>query len=354
MAGKHIRLYEAGTPAESAFYLNEGTVYFYASTADKYSITGKNLIIGSTEIVMRHLLDQDAPRIETVVADASSAVKRISVEKFLEGLHLFSFALNASMVLAKQVLLSGKILYRNMAALEGDERKTREYTTAYYLIVDRLRREYDRRRLPWLKALCEEFDGSLAFKKGEAYSRSAEPALLATESSLTEKQVEYPRGAIICEEGAPGGDMFILQSGSLDVFLKGVRISTIDEPGTVIGESSLLLGEPRAATLKAKNNVIVTRIRKEDLKEVMGKQSDFFITIARTLARRHFYIISRIVAVNRCLAEQEIDRELSGGEEKKSVLSHRAFRDLCALRHRVEDVVREKKADFLQDLVSTF
>lgn len=354
MVGKHIRLYEAGASAESAFFLNEGTVYFYASTADKYSITGKNLIIGSTEIIMRHLFNADASRIETAIADASSAVKRISPEKFLEGMQTFSFALNASMVLAKQVLLSGKMLYKNMTALEGDERKTREYTTSYYLIIDRLRREYDRRRLPWLKALCEEFEGSLTFKKGEAYSRSAEPALLITESSLSDKQVEYPRGALICEEGATGGDMYILQSGSLDVFLKGVRINTIDEPGTVIGESSLLLGEPRAATLKAKNNVILTRIGKENLKEVAAKQKDLFITIAKTLAKRHYYVISRIEAVNRSLAEQEIDREIAGVEEKKTILSQRAFRDLCALRVRVEDVVREKKADFLQDLISQF
>lgn len=354
MAGKHIRLYESGASVESAYFLNEGTVYFYASTADKYSITGKNLIIGSTEIIMRHLLNDDVTRIETAVADASSAIKRISAEKYLEGLHTFSFALNASMVLAKQVLLSGKMLYKNMTALEGDERKTREYTTSYYLIIDRLRREYDKRRLPWLKALSEEFEGSLTFKKGEAYSRSAESALIVTESSISDKQVEYPRGSLICEEGAPGGDMFILQSGSLDVYLKGVRINTIDEPGTVIGETSLLLGEPRAATLKAKNNVIVTRIGREDLREVAGKQKDLFVTIASTLAKRHYYIISRIEAVNRSLVEQEIDREIAGVEEKKSLISQHAFRELCALRTRVEDVVREKKADFLNDLIAQF
>ncbi|TFH42855.1 MAG: cyclic nucleotide-binding domain-containing protein [Chrysiogenales bacterium] len=354
MSGKHIKLYEAGSSAESAFFLNEGTVYFYASTVDKYAITGKNLIIGSTEIIMKHLLGTDAMRVETAIADGSSAVKKIPVGKYLAGLGTYSFALNASMVLAKQVHLTGRILHKNMTAFEGDERKTREYATEYYLILYRLKQEYEKRRLPWIKALCEEFEDSLTYKKGEAYSRSAEPALIVTEASLSDKQVEFPRGSVICEEGAPGEEMFILQSGAVDIFVRGVRISTVDEPGTVIGESSLLLAEPRAATLKAKNNVVMTRIRKGDLKEVAEKQQDFFATIAMTLARRHYYIITRIEAVNRSMIEQAMDREASGEVGKRAILSQRAFKDLCTLRDRVEEVVREKKAEFLKDLLEKF
>jgi CRP-like cAMP-binding protein len=353
MSESYIKLYAASTPADSAYLLDEGTVYFYASNADKYAISGKNLIIGSTEIIMKRMLGIDTDRVETAVAGAGSAVKKIPVDKFLAGLNTYSFALNASMVLAKQVYLTGEILLKNMSTLEGDDKKIRDIAVAYYTILTRLRQEYDKRRLPWIKGLIEEFADNLTYKKGEAYCKSAEPVRMSSSEQLSDRDVEFQRGSVICEENSPGSEMYILRSGSVDIMLKGVRISTIDEPGTVIGESSLLLGQNRAATMVAKNTVIMTRIRKDDLKEVAEKQDDFLASIAATLAKRHYYNLARIEHVNKSLAEQSIDREIAGGD-KHAVLIRRASHDLNQLKDKVEETVREKKADFFQDLVSTF
>jgi len=115
-----------------------------------------------------------------------------------------------------------------------------------------------------------------------------------------------------------------------------------------------LLGQKRAATMIAKNTVIMTRIRKEDLKEVAEKQDDFLAGIAGTLARRHYYNLTRIEHVNKMLAEQSIDRELAGGGDKSVFIIKRASHDMHQLKEKIEDTVREKKADFLQYLVSTF
>ena len=56
MGGNYIKLYAASEPADSVFLLAEGSVYFYLSNVDKYAISGKNLIIGSTEIILTRLL----------------------------------------------------------------------------------------------------------------------------------------------------------------------------------------------------------------------------------------------------------------------------------------------------------
>jgi CRP-like cAMP-binding protein len=349
-----IKLYAATVPADSVYFLDDGSVYFYASNADKYAISGKNLIIGSTEIIMSRLLGIETDRLETAVASAGSSLKKIPIDKFLAGLKTYSFALNASMVLAKQVYLTGEILQKNMRALEGDEKKVREMAITYYIIVTRLKQEYDKRRIPWIKSLAEEFEDTLIYKKGEALHRSTEPVHMANSAQLSDKDVEFQRGTIICEENTPGSEMYILRSGSLDVIVKGVRISTIDEPGTIIGESSLLLGQKRAATMIAKNTVIMTRIRKEDLKDVAEKQADFLCGIASTLAKRHYYNLTRIEHVNKMLAEQSIDREIAGGGDKSVFIIKRASHDLNQLKEKIEDTVREKKADFFQDLVSTF
>lgn len=349
MGGNYIKLYGTSDAANSAFLLAEGSVYFYASNVDKYAISGKNLIVGATEIVLNRLLGNNAGRIETAAAAGGSSVKRIPAEKFIDGLQTYSFALNVAMVLAKQVALTGRILQKNMDDLESEDKKVREYALAYHAIMSRLRLEHEKRKLPWLKELIDEFRETLTCKRGEALFRSIEPAHVKPAASVSERDAEYQRGAIICRENDPGDEMFILKSGSVDVFVGGSRINTIDEPGTVIGESSLLLGEPRAATLKAKNRVIITSIRKQDLKGIAEQQEDFFPGIVASLAGRHYSNVTRIESVNRSLIEQTLNREESG-LDRQAASARRAQRELSMLRNRVEDVIREKKADFLSDL----
>jgi CRP-like cAMP-binding protein len=350
MSGNYIKLYAVTGVVESAFFLSEGSVYFYASNVDKYAISGSNLIIGSTEIIMKHLLGIDTDRIETAVAEGGSAVKKITADKFIAGLRTYSFALNASMVLAKQVFLTNQILHKNMTELNGEEKKIRDNAVAYYKILTRMQKEYEKRKIPWLKELIEEFTNSLTYKKGEAYCKASEPSHINTVAALSDKEVEYERGAIICEEDTPGSEMYILKSGAVDVFVKGIRISTIDEPGMIIGETSLLLDTNRTATLKAKNRAIVTRITRDDLKEVAEKQQDFISGIAMALAKRHYFNVARIESVNKNIIGQALDRELIGGD-KKAALSKRAHKDLQTLKDRLDDVAREKKSDFLRELL---
>lgn len=351
MGGNYIKLYASSEPADSAFLLAEGSVYFYLSNVDKYAISGKNLVVGATEIILNRLLGNSTGRIETAAAAGGSSVKRIPAEKFIGGLRTYSFALNVSMVLAKQVALTRGVLQKNMSDLESEDKKIRDAAIAYHSIMSRLQREYEKRKLPWLKELLDEFRENLTFKRGEALYRSIEPPHVSAAAALSERDAEYPRGAVICTEDTPGSEMYILKSGSVEVLVKGSRIGTIDEPGSVIGESALLLGERHSETLRAKNTVIITKIRKEDLKEVAETQDDFFPGIVMSLARRHYYNVSRIENVNRSLIEQTLDREESG-LDKRLVLARRAQRDLGMLRNRVEDVVREKKADFLSDLTA--
>ncbi|MCM8761499.1 MAG: cyclic nucleotide-binding domain-containing protein, partial [Candidatus Omnitrophica bacterium] len=64
----------------------------------------------------------------------------------------------------------------------------------------------------------------------------------------------------------------------------GNRVTTISEPGTIIGEMALLLGDKRAATLRAMNNVVVTPIKKSDLKDIAEKESSLFLSIAISIA----------------------------------------------------------------------
>lgn len=58
-------------------------------------------------------------------------------------------------------------------------------------------------------------------------------------------------GAILLEAGEAGGELYVLQSGKLSVERDGIEIATITEPGSLIGEMSVLLGVDHSATVRA-------------------------------------------------------------------------------------------------------
>jgi CRP-like cAMP-binding protein len=245
MSDPFIKLYAAESEADCAFFLNQGRVFLYASSVDKYAISGKNLILGATEIIVREKLAGEGRRIETAVAEGGSSLKKMSAARLIEGLRNYSISLNISMVLARQVMLSNHIINANMSLLQGDEKESREVSLRLYSAVDRIRSEYDRRKLPWLKEVLKTHETSLTFKRGEAYYKSSEPVKIAATKNLSDSIVEYERGSIICEEDTEGDSMFILESGAIDVLLKGNRVATIEDSGTVFGEMALLLWAKR-------------------------------------------------------------------------------------------------------------
>jgi CRP/FNR family cyclic AMP-dependent transcriptional regulator len=64
-------------------------------------------------------------------------------------------------------------------------------------------------------------------------------------------------GDLLIEAGEAGGELYVLQSGKLAVVRDGVDIATISEPGSLIGEMSVLLGIDHSATVRATAPVTV-------------------------------------------------------------------------------------------------
>lgn len=349
MSEEFTKLYTVNSEPDCAYFLSSGSIFMYASNADKYAIKGNNLIIGSTELIMNHLLNQKTPRIETAVASKDASVKKISIEKFISGMETFSFLINASIVLAKQVLLTNKIINKNIESLEGKEKQMRELSIKYYKAVFKLNQEYEKRKLPWLNDLVKKYFTSLNYKRGEAFCRSQDSITIESSNQLSDKMIEYPRGSIICEENTAGEEMYILQTGSIDVEIGGNRVATIDKQGTVIGEMALLLNEKRTATLKAKNNTVITVIKKKELKEVCEKQSDLLKNVTYSLAQKHYYNIIKISTVNRSLIDQHLNND--GGEDKTLSQVERLKSDLAKLKNDVSETIYKKDAEFLKPVL---
>jgi CRP-like cAMP-binding protein len=352
MNQNYIKLYSSTSEPESVYLLNEGSVYFFVSEIDKYTIRGKNLIIGATELILSSLLGIKTHRLETAVTDRESKIKKISVDKFLNGMNIYSFAINASIVIAKQVLLTNNIIHNNIDELTGKANRARELLIEYYVILLRLREEFHKRKLQWLKEIINEFETTLSYKKGEAFYKSSEPTKVSDTHNLSDKMVEYSRGSLICEENSTGDEMYILNSGSIDVTVNGNRVATINEQGTVFGEMALLLGEKRTATLTAKNNVVISKISRRILKEMSKEQTHLLKDIACSLAKKHNYNIVRIESTNQSLIEKNFSED--DKNERSSSELDRAEKDLKSLKNTVEEIRLKKKVDFLDDLVNGF
>jgi len=78
------------------------------------------------------------------------------------------------------------------------------------------------------------------------------------------------------------------------VIKDGVVLNTLMYPGTVFGEISAILGEPRTATIKARTATTVTKYESTDLSRLISEQPDMAARMLETLARRLKYTTQKL------------------------------------------------------------
>jgi len=100
----------------------------------------------------------------------------------------------------------------------------------------------------------------------DLFSGLGDDALARLSSNLTE--CALPRGVALFEEGDPGDTAYVVTRGELEILKasgdQSVRIA-ISGPGVVVGEMSLLTGEPRSASARALVDVELVSIPKVTL-----------------------------------------------------------------------------------------
>ena len=96
---------------------------------------------------------------------------------------------------------------------------------------------------------------------------------------------EYSEGDIVLNEGELGKGFCILESGSLEVVREGKTLSEIDQPGSIFGELSEILGMKRDAVIKAKTASKVRHVE-ESIEDIVTKNPKVSVKLIRTLGRR--------------------------------------------------------------------
>ena len=90
-------------------------------------------------------------------------------------------------------------------------------------------------------------------------------------------------------QGQPGGSMFVLVAGEVDVVLQrdgqATTLATL-RAGDCVGEMSVLTGDPRTATVVARTEVEAIEISKSAFAELIGKNPTVVARLGDLLARR--------------------------------------------------------------------
>jgi len=101
--------------------------------------------------------------------------------------------------------------------------------------------------------------------------------------------VSHPMGDIIFSEGDIGTEMFIIQSGIVELFKSiggETRVLATLEKGDFFGEMSVLEDVPRNASARAKTDVEVVRINGATFDTMLKSNTEIAIRMMRKLSRR--------------------------------------------------------------------
>jgi len=107
----------------------------------------------------------------------------------------------------------------------------------------------------------------------------------------------YPKNTMICSEGEPGDELFIIQKGSVKI-TKIVEdnevLLAILKGGDIFGEMALLENKPRAATVIAHEDVHVMAVNRANFARMVQSQPQLITRLTTLLAERIWMIYRQL------------------------------------------------------------
>lgn len=111
------------------------------------------------------------------------------------------------------------------------------------------------------------------------------------------RQTSFAAGTQIVREGEMTGRLYVLVAGELEIVRDGTVVANIDEPGSIVGEMSALLGQPHSATVRA---VSATRLYEfDDAGSFLASQPAIALLVAKTLAQRLYNATTYLADIKR-------------------------------------------------------
>ncbi|TMB75927.1 MAG: cyclic nucleotide-binding domain-containing protein [Chloroflexi bacterium] len=136
-----------------------------------------------------------------------------------------------------------------------------------------------------------ELSAFAAVRAGNNFLRRSSPfadlpsatieALAATLEPAT-----FSKGDVLMSEGEAGDDAYLLREGDVEVLRGERRLATLG-PGSFVGEVSVLTRTKRTATVRARGDVKVFRLRGDDVRPIIKRHQDLVARPESTMQSRH-------------------------------------------------------------------
>lgn len=103
--------------------------------------------------------------------------------------------------------------------------------------------------------------------------------------SRVTSQVSVREGSTLVKQGEPGQEAMVVETGTGVVKRDGEQIATIG-PGDVFGEMSLIVHQPRNATIQATSDMRVLVMNSSEFSSVLSEYPEVAVKILRTVVSR--------------------------------------------------------------------
>lgn len=100
-----------------------------------------------------------------------------------------------------------------------------------------------------------------------------------------QKMKLYRKDQVIVSEGTKDSRLFILVDGRIGVYKHDLKVAEFRDPGTIMGEISIILKQPRTATMKALEEANIIEIE-TTIEDLIRTSPDIALKIIKNLAER--------------------------------------------------------------------
>lgn len=279
-------VYDSSDAAVNAMLLKRGELVFVITEKHYFTVKGENIVFGAAEVLAGLKGNTVENRSLRVYSKKGAEITKIPNSNLRRFISLYNIGFNITKFIAECVRKSNQILQTINENLIMGNNASRRYYKFYYNIISRIRDNAREKNNPAVDEFLKEKEETLAYRKGKLFSDISDTEIGIEGRRIDEFTREFPAGAMICQQNQEADDLYILNNGRIKVLLDKKEISVISQAGTIFGEMSLFLNEPRSATLIAAEPSTVTIINRSSLKSVAEKMPDFFLRISITLWER--------------------------------------------------------------------
>ena len=99
------------------------------------------------------------------------------------------------------------------------------------------------------------------------------------------EDLEVPEGKVLCREGEPAREFFVIIEGEVEVTAQGRRLTTLSD-GDFFGEIALIEDIPRTATVTATSGLRFFVLTRQSFWSLIERQPEVERKVLRALAKR--------------------------------------------------------------------